>query len=169
MPTFCSEYPAQAHRCNMLQPADLLRMEGIILDCLSFRISCPTTHTFMALFKQALGLQPRTCAMASYLSVSWHMVHCMTVLQSSVAHLEFTSFYSVSFLLLQELGMLEYKLLQYCPSRMACAATLLAQLYTNDTSGQGWGILFSSFLYSRAATLGWGGHCSGGGAHARNI
>jgi hypothetical protein len=45
-------------------------MEAIILDCLSFRINAPTTHTFLSMYKQALALQPRTCALASYLAVS---------------------------------------------------------------------------------------------------
>lgn len=53
-----------------LQPGDLLRMEGIVLDCLAFRINTPTAHTFLSMYKQALGLQPRTCALASYLAVS---------------------------------------------------------------------------------------------------
>lgn len=54
-----------------LQPGDLLRMEAIVLDCLSFRVNTPTAHTFLSMYKQALGLQPRTCALASYLAVSF--------------------------------------------------------------------------------------------------
>ena len=41
-----------------------------MLDCLSFRINTPTPHTFLSMYKQALALQPRTCALASYLVVS---------------------------------------------------------------------------------------------------
>lgn len=44
-------------------------MEAIVLDCLSFRINTPTAHTFLSMFKQALALQPRACALASYLTV----------------------------------------------------------------------------------------------------
>lgn len=53
---------------NCFLPADLLRMEAIVLDCLSFRINTPTAHTFLSMYKQALSLQPRTCALASYLA-----------------------------------------------------------------------------------------------------
>lgn len=53
---------------NCFMPGDLLRMEGIVLDCLAFRINTPTAHTFLSMYKQALGLQPRTCALASYLA-----------------------------------------------------------------------------------------------------
>ncbi|PSC70498.1 Peptide chain release factor 1 [Micractinium conductrix] len=52
---------------NCFMPGDLLRMEAIVLDCLSFRINTPTPHTFLSMYKQALALQPRTCALASYL------------------------------------------------------------------------------------------------------
>ena len=62
--------PRCAVPCACLQPGDLLRMEAIILDCLSFRINTPTAHTFLSMYKQALALQPRTCALASYLTVS---------------------------------------------------------------------------------------------------
>ena len=34
---------------------------------------------------------------------------------------------------MQELAMLEYELLHFRPSQLASAATLLAQLYMNDT------------------------------------
>lgn len=70
--------PTPAHGCAHaglpraflpLQPGDLLRMEAIVLDCLSFRVNAPTAHTFLSMYKQALGLQPRTCALASYLVV----------------------------------------------------------------------------------------------------
>ncbi|KAL4446358.1 hypothetical protein ABPG77_003165 [Micractinium sp. CCAP 211/92] len=53
---------------NCFVPGDLLRMEAIVLDCLSFRVNTPTAHTFLSMYKQALGLQPRTCALASYLA-----------------------------------------------------------------------------------------------------
>ena len=37
----------------------------------------------------------------------------------------------------QELAMLEYELLHFRPSQLASAATLLAQLYMNDTPRSG--------------------------------
>lgn len=87
---------------NCFMPGDLLRMEAIVLDCLSFRVNTPTAHTFLSMYKQALGVQPRTCALASYLA---------------------------------ELAMLEYDLLQHCPSHVASAATLLAHLYMGESQG----------------------------------
>lgn len=53
---------------NCFSPADLLRMEALVLEVLGFRVNAPTTHTFLSLFKQALRLEPRTCALACYLS-----------------------------------------------------------------------------------------------------
>lgn len=47
-----------------------------MLDCLSFRINTPTAHTFLSMYKQALSLQPRTCALASYLAVSELCLSC---------------------------------------------------------------------------------------------
>jgi hypothetical protein len=44
-------------------------MEAVVLDCLSFRVNTPTAYTFLSMYKQALGVAPRTCALACYLAV----------------------------------------------------------------------------------------------------
>jgi cyclin B len=43
-------------------------MEAVVLDCLSFRVNTPTAYTFLSMYKQALGVAPRTCALACYLA-----------------------------------------------------------------------------------------------------
>jgi hypothetical protein len=49
---------------------DLLRMERILLDALSWRVRAPTAYTFLHLIGQALprGLQPAAAALACYLT-----------------------------------------------------------------------------------------------------
>ena len=51
------------------QPEDLLRMEGVLLQSLDFRINAPTAYTFLSLLKQHVGLSPRVAALAVYLLV----------------------------------------------------------------------------------------------------
>lgn len=51
------------------QPEDLLRMEGVLLQSLDFRINAPTAYTFLSLLKQHIGLSPRVAALAVYLLV----------------------------------------------------------------------------------------------------
>ena len=48
---------------------DLLRMEGVVLQTMDFRINAPTGYTFLCLLKQHIGLSPRVAALAVYLLV----------------------------------------------------------------------------------------------------
>lgn len=52
-----------------LQPDELVRTEALVLRCLAWRIQLPTAHAFLSIFKHALGMQPRTVALACYLLV----------------------------------------------------------------------------------------------------
>ena len=54
---------------NCFLTGDLLKMEAAVLQCLSFRINAPTSHTFLSLFLQGAGLSPRAQALASYFTV----------------------------------------------------------------------------------------------------
>ncbi len=53
----------------VVQPEDLLRMEGLLLQSLDFRINAPTAYTFLSLLKQHIGVSPRVAALAVYLLV----------------------------------------------------------------------------------------------------
>ncbi|KAK9809838.1 hypothetical protein WJX72_000129 [[Myrmecia] bisecta] len=53
---------------NCFRHNDLLKMESLVLESLSFRINTPTSHTFLSLFKQGSTHSPRAAAMASYLT-----------------------------------------------------------------------------------------------------
>lgn len=55
---------------NCFLTGDLLRMESAVLQCLSFRMNVPTSHTFLTLFLQGVTLSPKAQAVASYLTVS---------------------------------------------------------------------------------------------------
>ncbi|BDA41961.1 probable cyclin-A2 at C-terminar half [Coccomyxa sp. Obi] len=52
---------------NCFRPEDLLRMEGVLLQSLDFRINAPTAYTFLSLLKPHIGLSPRVAALAVYL------------------------------------------------------------------------------------------------------
>ena len=54
---------------NCFLTGDLLKMESAVLQCLSFRINAPTSHTFLSLFLQGVTLSPKAQAVASYLTV----------------------------------------------------------------------------------------------------
>ncbi len=47
-----------------------MKTERLVLRCVSWRIQLPTSYTFLSIFKHALGLEPRTVALACYLLVS---------------------------------------------------------------------------------------------------
>lgn len=55
---------------SLVQPEDLLRMETIVLSCLGFSVTCPTSHTFLSLVKAALTLTPQVHSLAAFLIVS---------------------------------------------------------------------------------------------------
>lgn len=55
---------------NCFLPGDLLKMESRVLQTLGFRISPPTSHTFLALFQQGLQSSPQCHALAAFLTVS---------------------------------------------------------------------------------------------------
>lgn len=132
---------------------DLLRMEAVVLDCLSFRVNTPTAHTFLSMYKQALGVPPRTCALACYLLVSGggrpahaHRGGARRLDRSSSSYMLSPPRTPSSSP--QELAMLEYELLHFRPSHLAAAAACLAQLYTTDMDGLRWGahLLFRWFV-----------------------
>ncbi|KAK9909017.1 hypothetical protein WJX75_006080 [Coccomyxa subellipsoidea] len=52
---------------NCFRVEDLLRMEGVVLQTMDFRINAPTGYTFLCLLKQHIGLSPRVAALAVYL------------------------------------------------------------------------------------------------------
>ncbi|KAL6770674.1 hypothetical protein ACKKBF_B32170 [Auxenochlorella protothecoides x Auxenochlorella symbiontica] len=79
--------------------ADLRCAELAVLQTLSYRVNCPTLYTFLLLLNRALGLNPRSSALACYLT---------------------------------ELSMLEYGMLAFAPSHVACSAVALANLYFNE-------------------------------------
>lgn len=47
-------------------PADLVRMEGLLLSGLKFCLAEPTVYTFLSLFKGILNLRPEVHALAAY-------------------------------------------------------------------------------------------------------
>lgn len=51
--------------------ADLRCAELAVLQTLSYRVNCPTLYTFLLLLNRALGLNPRSSALACYLTVCW--------------------------------------------------------------------------------------------------
>lgn len=52
---------------NAFSCEDLVKTERLVLRCVSWRIQLPTSYTFLSIFKHALGLEPRTVALACYL------------------------------------------------------------------------------------------------------
>lgn len=52
---------------NCFTKEDLLRMEGVVLDALGFRLNVPTAHEFLQLYLQGCGpVQKRTRALTAY-------------------------------------------------------------------------------------------------------
>ena len=65
-------------KCACAQSRDLLRMEGLVLQSLEFRVNTPTCYTFLSLLIQHLGMVPATAALSIYLLVH-PPVHFYTV------------------------------------------------------------------------------------------
>lgn len=128
-----------------MQTEDLLRMEGVVLQSLDFRINTPTAYTFLCLLKQHIGLPPRVAALAVYLLVSVHLPHipchscpwlmAVSWLNLSRAHRPKKCSLSCSVesnekLIMtsaaQELGLLDEELLVYPNALKAASAILVA-------------------------------------------
>ena len=55
-----------AMAANSFTPGDLVRMESLVLSCLKFRLACPTSHTFLSIYKGLLRLSPELHSLAAY-------------------------------------------------------------------------------------------------------
>ncbi len=71
----CPAWSIQAHCWPLLIPVpdlqmkDLVRMEGLVLQSLDFRVNAPTCFTFYSVLLRHLQPSPKTAALASYILV----------------------------------------------------------------------------------------------------
>jgi hypothetical protein len=119
---------------------DLLRMERVLLDGLSWRIKTPTTYTFLHLFTQTTAVLRAAAATAAAASKAvappacsqqhpqQHQqqpspaASCEPMQGSVVAKAAY----------LTELALLDYSCLAFKPSQLAAAALLVAQSWSEQ-------------------------------------
>ncbi|KAF6251168.1 cyclin-like protein [Scenedesmus sp. NREL 46B-D3] len=114
---------------NCFQVHDLLRMERVLLDGLSWRIKTPTTYTFLHLFTQttavlraaaAQAAAPPACSLQQQQSspaASSEPMQGSVVAQAAY---------------LTELALLDYSCALFKPSQLAASALLLAQSWSQQ-------------------------------------
>lgn len=112
-----------------LQTQDLLRMERILLDSLSWRVKTPTAYTFLHLFTQS------TAAMRA----AGGVLACSSVAPAAPApgtpgpkDGPLAGEVVAKAAYLTELALLDYGMLDFRPSKVAASALLLAQSWSQQ-------------------------------------
>ncbi|WIA14428.1 hypothetical protein OEZ85_002954 [Tetradesmus obliquus] len=109
---------------NCFQVQDLLRMERVLLDGLSWRIKTPTTYTFLHLFTQTTAVLRAAAAAAPPACSQQHQQSPAASSEPMQGSIVAKAAY------LTELALLDYSCLCFKPSRLAAAALLLAQSWS---------------------------------------
>lgn len=95
----CITHWSRLHGCPYcpLQPHDLLRTERVVLDILNFRVSWPSSYTFLHLFAQSCG----HCVSAGVLSLAMYLTELAVVVQDSSAGYSYSCRATAALLLAQ--------------------------------------------------------------------
>eukprot|EP00879_Flechtneria_rotunda_P009136 GHRR01009565.1.p1 GENE.GHRR01009565.1~~GHRR01009565.1.p1 ORF type:complete len:387 (+),score=79.22 GHRR01009565.1:220-1380(+) len=118
---------------NCFQVQDLLRMERILLDALSWRIKTPTAYTFLHLYTQStaalrsMAAQPSSCPFGTS-----HNQDRADAAASSASHEPLSGVVVANAAYLIELALLDHSMLSFRPSQVAAGALLLAQNWSEQ-------------------------------------